>query len=407
MRIAIVGTGISGVTLALRLQQLGIETTLVADKTPDEMRAGRLPNTVARFEHTVARERELGVDYWSRPDYEMTCIQFRSADPLPVAFTGRTPHPVRAVDFRTLLPAFVDAYQGRGGEVVVRRPVDLPSAADGFDLVVIAVGRGSRDDLFAVDPARSPFAQPQRRLFAGMFNGLDLPEPLGLSFNLAPGVGELFQMPMWTSDGPATNILIEAVPGGPLSAVSELPPDDDTFVPMLRSLLHQYAPAIAERMRPDFSLRSPLDALQGAVTPAVRHAFAVTDDGQPALAVGDAWITNDPITGQGANVASHCAWVAADHIAGGGPFDTEWGRRVEDDMWAFAGPVTAWTNGFLQPPPPHAVGLLLAAAGDQRVADAFVAGFGDPVRLAAALSSAESTQAFIEAASGLPVGALR
>jgi 2-polyprenyl-6-methoxyphenol hydroxylase-like FAD-dependent oxidoreductase len=115
MRIAIVGTGISGTTLALRLQQLGAETTLFTDKSPDEMRGGRLPNTVARFEHTIARERRLGVDYWSRTDSEMTCIHFRSADPLPLAFTGRAPHPVRAVDFRTMLPAFVEAYESRGG----------------------------------------------------------------------------------------------------------------------------------------------------------------------------------------------------------------------------------------------------------------------------------------------------
>ena len=37
--IAIAGTGISGLTLALRLQQLGVETVIYTDKDPDQLRA--------------------------------------------------------------------------------------------------------------------------------------------------------------------------------------------------------------------------------------------------------------------------------------------------------------------------------------------------------------------------------
>jgi 2-polyprenyl-6-methoxyphenol hydroxylase-like FAD-dependent oxidoreductase len=99
-------------------------------------------------------------------------------------------------------------------------------------------------------------------------------------------------------------------------------------------------------------------------------------------AIGDAWIVNDPILGQGANIGSHCAWVAAQAPAAGPEPDADLGRRLEAEMWAFAGPVTALTNAFLQPPPPHVVELLEAATAQQAVADAFVAGFADPVRLA-------------------------
>jgi 2-polyprenyl-6-methoxyphenol hydroxylase-like FAD-dependent oxidoreductase len=66
--IGIVGTGISGLHLALFLQHFGIGSTVYADRTPEQIREGRLPNTVARFEHTRARERQLGVDHWDFDD---------------------------------------------------------------------------------------------------------------------------------------------------------------------------------------------------------------------------------------------------------------------------------------------------------------------------------------------------
>jgi 2-polyprenyl-6-methoxyphenol hydroxylase-like FAD-dependent oxidoreductase len=399
MRVAIVGTGISGTTLALRLQQLGVETTVFAERPKDDMRSGRLLNTVARFEHTVARERELGVDLWTDPSHHMTCVQFRSIDPLPLSFAGRPAHPVRAVDFRMLLPAFLDVYEERGG-TVVDAGTDLAVASRGHDLVVVAVGRRSAE-LFGVRPDRSPYDAPQRVLFAGIFEGLALPDPIGLSFNVAPGVGEIFQMPILTTDGLSTNILVEAIPGGPLAVLAELPPDDPGFLAALRALLETYAPAIAGRLDPQtFALRAPRDALQGALTPTVRDAYAVLPDGTPALAIGDAWITNDPITGQGANIGSHCAWTAAQHIASGGAFDAAWGRRVEDAMWAFAGPTTAWTNAFLQPPPPHVIALLLAAAEHPSIADVFAGGFADPVRTASMLADPAATEAFVASMTG-------
>jgi 2-polyprenyl-6-methoxyphenol hydroxylase-like FAD-dependent oxidoreductase len=399
VKVAIVGTGISGLTLALRLQQLGIDTTVYAEKSPDDMRTGRLPNTVARFEHTLERERRLGVEHWPQPDYAMTALHFASIDPLPISFVGRPAKPVRAVDFRVLLPQFLEDYTARGGRVVVDSKPDITTLSSGYDLVVAAVGRGSLSSLFPVDPARSPYAAPQRVLFAGIFDGLDLPDPIGLSFNISPGVGEVFQMPIWTASGLATNILVEAIPTGPLAVLSDLSPMHEDFLPTLANLLEAHAPAIAERVdRASFALRGPLDCLQGALTPAVRHPFARLPEGTPVLAIGDAWITNDPITGQGANLGSHCAWVAADHIANGGPFDAGWGSRVEEEMWRFASAVTGWTNAFLQPPPPQFVDLLIAAASDSSVAGAIADLFAHPTDAAGALSTPEAVQAFIASA---------
>ncbi len=401
--VGIIGSGYSGLTLALRLQQLGVSTTVYAEATPEERRASRLPNTVGRFPHTLARERALGVDYWSGPEDGMDRVQVSVGPPLSLAYEGRLRQPMQATDFRVLLSRLLEEYARRGGAVVFAprlEAADVARRAHRHRLVVVAVGRRSMSTLFPVDPQRSPYRAPQRLVFAGLFHGLARPPRRAASLNLAPGVGEIVQVTMRTRDGLGTNILVEAVPGGPLEPVATLPPTDEHFLPTLVERLQTYAPAVAARIDPTaFALAGPRDWAQVALTPAVRRAWHLLPSGRLAVAIGDAWITNDPITAQGANLGSHSAWVAAEHIAAGGPFDTAFGRRLEDAMWAYAGPVTASTNAFLQPPPPHAVELLVAAARQPEVADRYVNLFDDPVAMWHTLSSPTGVAAFIAGAS--------
>ena len=54
--IGIVGAGTAGLHLALLLQQRGLQPTLYAERSADEVRDGRLPNTVAHHHHTRSRE---------------------------------------------------------------------------------------------------------------------------------------------------------------------------------------------------------------------------------------------------------------------------------------------------------------------------------------------------------------
>jgi 2-polyprenyl-6-methoxyphenol hydroxylase-like FAD-dependent oxidoreductase len=63
--IAIVGSGIAGLQLGLFLLRHGIDATIYSDKSPDEIRASRLPNLVVRFDHTRGHERALGVEHWA------------------------------------------------------------------------------------------------------------------------------------------------------------------------------------------------------------------------------------------------------------------------------------------------------------------------------------------------------
>ena len=402
MKVAIVGTGISGVTLALRLQQLGIETTLFAERSPDELRQSRIDNLVARFPATRERERLLGVAHWNEVEPSLARGIDVSVTGTPVRFSGHVDEPSQAVDFRVYLSQLMEDYSERGGDLQVETlPASEPelraSTAD-HDVVLVAAGRAApvARELFPIRFDRTPYQAPQRRLLGGLCTGITHPRP-AVSFNIVPGTGEIFCQPMLTASGVVSSFLIEAIPGGVFEPITHIDPDDSvTLASALRTLLIAHAPVLAERIEPaGIQLLGPRHTLAGAITPTVRQGFARLTDGRLALAIGDAWILNDPVLGQGANIGSHCAWVLAHALAAEPDLDDTFAERIEHELWAFAGPITALTNAFLQPPPPHMLDLLAAATANQLVADAFAAAFADPVKLAHTLLRADTTAAFI------------
>ena len=150
--IGIVGTGIAGLQLALTLQQAGIDTTLYAERTPDEIRGSRLMNTVSRFGATVARERALGVAHWVEDPCNYRDIHV-AVTGTPVAFSGRLRQAAGNVDFRVYLAQLQEDYAARGGNVVIgRRSVEqiVAGTAD-HDLTVVAAGRESVAEFFPRD----------------------------------------------------------------------------------------------------------------------------------------------------------------------------------------------------------------------------------------------------------------
>ncbi|GAA2862165.1 hypothetical protein GCM10020220_059190 [Nonomuraea rubra] len=196
--------------------------------------------------------------------------------------------------------------------------------------MVVAAGRRSVTEPFPRDAGRSPYDRPQRLLAAGLYRGLDLGTLF--SYNISGGAGEIFCAPMMTREAIVPALLVEAIPGGPLEPVTRVPWHEVGAT--LLGLLREHAPRLAEVADPAaFELLGPDDLLQGAVTPTVRRPVAELPSGRIALAVGDAWIVNDPITGQGANLGSRCAWIAAEAIAAGGPYDAAFARATADRMW--------------------------------------------------------------------------
>ena len=115
--IGIVGAGTAGLHLALMLQQRGVDATLYAERTADEVLAGRLANTVAHHHHTRERERELGVNHWDEtgPSYGRHWHYFGGEQPL--AFPGDFAAPSLAVDYRLYQSRLLEDFEERGGTV--------------------------------------------------------------------------------------------------------------------------------------------------------------------------------------------------------------------------------------------------------------------------------------------------
>jgi len=399
--IGIVGAGISGLHLALRLRQRGLPTTVYTDRLPEEVAAGRLENGVIRFASTLARERALGVDHWNQPEYGWYGARLTSAGELPLDFIGRAEQPGQGVDFRLYLPRLMRDLTERGG-VLKRMPLDIESILrleTRHDLVVVASGGRSAGELFPRDPDRSPFTSPQRRLCLGLYAGIEPMAEGVMLFQACPGIGEIFSGRFLHPEGLAHSIMIEAIPGGPLEHLTRLSYVDDraAFRRELLTILAEHAPGLRERVSErDFDVVRPTDLLQGGITPTVRRGWARLPGGRYALALGDAWVTNDPIVAQGANFGSRCAFVLADAIMAGPPFDEAFCRAVELEMWQVGRPATEWSNAFLGPPQPHLIDLLIAANTDQRVADAYLTNFNDPFKQWEILSTPESTSAWLK-----------
>jgi 2-polyprenyl-6-methoxyphenol hydroxylase-like FAD-dependent oxidoreductase len=398
--IAIVGTGISGIQLALRLQQAGAATTMYAERSLAEVAAGPPMNMVVRFDRSRQRERDLGVDHWTSADSDVQGINFAAETEPPLGFFGRFDRPGSAVDFRIYLPRLVDAYVERGGDLKIM-DLDVPTVeglAERHDLVVAATGRNGLHGLFPRDDQRSQFTEPQRRLTAGFYHGIAPTEPSWVHFQLIPGVGEIFATKVLTFGGPIHGMVIEGVPGSQLEALSRLDHTEDiaAFNRTVLGLVTEYAPQLRERVdEREFGLARPIDVLQGAITPTVRKAWTRLANGRCAMTVGDAWVLNDPVAGQGANLGSCSAALLAEEILANEVYDERFCQQAEDKMWAAAEPVVNWSNALLGPPPDPMVEVLTRAGTDRRIADGFVENFNRPDEMWEMVGSPESTEAWL------------
>jgi hypothetical protein len=397
--IGIVGAGVAGLHLGLYLRQHGIETTLYAERTPGQQFGSRIPALVARVGHTRERERQLGVNHWDGGSSEFTRLDIHIGGDQPFAFTGNVPQPFIAVDMRIYLGRLQEDFVACGGHVVIGevQASDLERLSDNHDLLVVASGRGGLSSFFPRIDEHSPFDQPQRWICTGIFRGLRS-APSTASVTFVPGHGEIFEFPIFSFEPNVVGLGIEAAPGGMFEACAKMRYEDDpaAFNAALLELLREHVPHMYERIDPEqFGLTRPLDLLQGGVTPGVRQGYARLANGKYALAIGDAHVLNDPITGQGANTASRMAWLIGDAICNSAFFDEIFCRQVEQRVWEYAGPIAKWSNTMLQPPEPHMIELMVAAAHLQPVADTFAGFFEQPHMAWHLLSSQEATSAFL------------
>ena len=381
-RVAVVGAGPAGTTLALGLLRRGCDVTIVSARTSEEIRAGHVMSSQVTFESALEAETALGISDLVPPAPALRRMSYdtRRIDGTTAAFEAPFDSPARSVDQRVKVPAILDAIEQAGGKVVVRSATveDVEDLARSHDLVVVSTGRGGLTSLFEVDRARSPYASPQRVAALTYLRGVvpDAAGP-GLRYHSVEGVGECFTCPALTVDGPCDIYVVEGIPGGPLDCWDDVA-SPDQHLRRLKEVLAEHFPAESDRVA-DAALTDEHAVLRGGFAPVVRRPVGVLPSGAHVLGMADVVVLNDPLTSQGSNNAIKSASFYLEAItAHDGGFDAGWMQRTFDNFWrGWAQWATTWTNSWLQPSADHQRRVIDVAAEHPAIAARVAAGFDD------------------------------
>ncbi len=385
-RIAIVGGGQAGLPLALSLLDQGYQVTVVSNREPDQIRAGKVMSSQCMFDASLQIERDIGLNQWEAvcPPVEgigLTVPHPEQPGAKLIDWSHRLDKVAQSVDQRLKMPVWMELFAQRGGELVFQDAgVDeLEALATSHDLVILAAGKGDVVKLFERDASRSAFDKPQRALALTYVHGLkETPEFSRVAFNLIPGVGEYFVFPSYTLTGPCHIMVFEGVPGGPMDCWKGVA-NPQEHLAVSRKLLETFLPWEAKRAR-HIELTDANGVLSGSFAPTIRKPVLRLPSGKLVLGLGDAVAVNDPITGQGSNNATKAFKVYLDAILAHGdqPYTEAWMNQTFETFWRYAQSVVAWTNSMLTPPPPHILNLLGAAGQCPPIAKAIVNGFDNP-----------------------------
>ncbi|MGE0485324.1 MAG: styrene monooxygenase/indole monooxygenase family protein [Gammaproteobacteria bacterium] len=386
--IGIVGGGVSALHLGLTLVTGGIDATIYAPETAAEIARGRMQNTVAHMPDTIARERALGIDFWDERTVR-TCrvrhYSLRVGEGRAVDFFGELGGDERCIDYRLYLPRLMAEFERRGGRLERRAvgPADLDDLYARHPLLAIASGKKDIGfaDFFPLVEELSPHDSPPRQLCVGLYKGVRDRDPLGVTVGISPGHGEIVVLPMETAEGPLMALLFENRPDG---ALADLPALDYRAAPAafearILEALRDHYPTVLDHVDPAaFALHGEHNLLQGGFRPLTRESWTEASDGRYAIAIGDLRCTQDPLTGQGANLASRGACALAAHILDSdGVFDRAFCEAYEQKVRYIVAGTVGFNNAMLDPAP-HTQRFLGAMAGNPALCTDFSSRFAAP-----------------------------
>ncbi|WNG39050.1 oxygenase [Archangium violaceum] len=383
--IAIVGAGQAGLFLGFGLLEDGHEVTLFSDQTPEGILKGRLPSGMGLFEDAVKKEAALGLTFWEdvMTRGEGAILELINPDgSVGLHIAPPVPRPHRGVDQRLKNSRWLQELECRGASVRVvplASPEELDAHVAGFDLVLIATGKGSLSNLFSRDPQRSPFDKPQRHITGFLVNNFR-PEVRSGTIRVLPGLGEVVITPFYSRENRKGRfLLIEGIPGGPLDYLPRKLSGRELLEECQRTV-RKLLPGQLEDLQ-EAELSSEQCWLRGTLTPTVRYPVGRLASGKVVLGLGDAVMLHDPLAAQGGNNATHMADFYRSRIRehAGRPFTAEWMQQTFDDFWHVYGQYAMGvTAGLLMPPAPHQQAVLAAAHHVPAVASALIDGLYDP-----------------------------
>ncbi|MEV7037936.1 styrene monooxygenase/indole monooxygenase family protein [Amycolatopsis sp. NPDC051061] len=397
-RIGIVGAGQAGLVLAIGLRQKGYDVTVFAERPAEAVREGRLVSNQCLFHPALERERALGINFWEAPPIREVAFAAAGEGAEPaLSWRVGLDRSAQSVDQRVKVAGWMTEFARLGGDLRLRRvtPADLDACAREFELLIVAAGRGPQfDALFPRDDERSPYREPQRAIGI-LYVGGTLDAVPGLTFGMAP-VGEFFLLPVLSVHGPVHGIGFFGLPGGPMDVWDDVA-DVDQHYETARRLLRAHYPwqtTLLDDARPV----APTELLHGRITPVVRHPVGTLPSGAKVLAMGDTAVTNDPVGGQGANLAARAARAYQEAIVerGDRPFDEEFMHDAFARYWHHARHATRFTNDLLAPPPPHVLATLDTAQCVPEVAHRFAHLFENPADYEGWLGDPEAAMAYLQ-----------
>ncbi|WP_150253129.1 hypothetical protein [Nocardiopsis deserti] len=434
-RAVIFGSGHSALTLGTGLLADGWRVDVFTRHSTPELLGGPAGLTQITLPSVRAAERSLGLDLWAvtAPKAQSVRMAMASAD-RPWEFRAELPAAATAVDHRLKTAYWLQRFEALGGGVYVKTctVADVASfAASGmYDLVVVAPG---------VDSDLGRLFAPDERRVGGATDRVAVQVHLD-GFDRAPGDadiqvithpdGEVLVYPALTHDVLSPGQVRE------LSGAGEAPVDVAPFWAVCVQVLARPGtdldptPALGQKanaataaglpsrhghharnawnhvlprlevLAPDVAEQCakasvvPRSELVRHIRPRVRHPVAVVG-GTPVLGIGDATVTVEHASGQGAGASVLVATTVRDQIRQqrhlNGPLDGDFLTGAWEAYWARHGQytsgfgefVTGYWNGSLP-------GALLTAFAETVAtpegANAWATGLDDPARMARFLS---------------------
>jgi hypothetical protein len=403
-KIAIVGAGQAGLQLGMSL--LGDErneVTLYSDRTAAEIASGSLMATAILFQNKRKIEADLGLDLWSEKGKEVSGIEIEIRDEsseLALGFDAPfTDGPGMALDYRLKFPEWMDEFERRGGNLVIRKTGidELEQLAADSDLVVVAAGKGGLSKVFERDPDRSPpYSAPMRHITAVVIDR-DL-ELDNMAISIVPGGAEIVLLPILAGTGKrSTAILVFARDGSSFKERYAKIENGDDALKLAVGCARLYCPQHAEALE-GAQLADDRSFLYGAFTPTVRKPVGRLPSGAIVLGASDCLTLVDPICGNGLNNAVVMTDIYARHIAAkeDADFDETWMNMVFDEFWEYGKDVFVFMRTLLEQPD-HFCAALEPASQNGGLASDIVNGYTDSGAFAAQFGDEESTRAHVRA----------
>ena len=386
--ISIIGAGQAGLQLGIGLLNAGYHVSLYSRYSAKEILNGSILSSPSMFNDSLECERKLNLNYWDTvcPKNKTVTYTLSQSNKTEIAlrWQGNTIHPYQAIDQRLKFSCWIEEFIQLGAQLIIQdvHIKDLSYIARQQELTIVTSGKGEISQLFPINETRTIFDKPQRVLCCLYVKDmLSVAYSQGVRANVIPGIGEYFITPGLTLTGTCEMMLFEGLPGGRFDCWQNIT-NPDLRLEKALELLKKFIPWEAKLCQ-KIGLTDRQATLHGSFTPVIRKPVFRLPCGKSILGLGDSVILNDPIGGQGANIACQAASFYLEKIKAHQNllFTETWMHETFELYWQqIAQWAVQWTNLLLNPSE-TLITLLKVASTQANMADQLADGFDNPAKL--------------------------